>query len=645
MGVLALSGCRSHERAVSEAPPPNVQVTTQRVPDPPAFPDICIACQGERIPVIMYHDIIKERGPGSVYFDVTEQGFQDDMEWIKSHGAVPISLQDLYDHLTTGKQVPETAIVITFDDNYQGYYDYALPILRKFGYPSAMFVHTFYVGDKTHGRPKMTWDELKEISQDPLVTIGSHTVTHPSDITKLEPDQQQHELADSKAALEEHLGKPVPFLAYPDGNNNQQVQDLAKALGYKMAFSMHNQPAEESPNILCVGRYISTRLQKAWDDRTRSLEGGVLGVYRKKIVEAPVAFREGKFADTTLALVTGGAPVSLMSTTREGVLDFIRRTPDAVAGINGGFFAMAAINSTDNRMVGPCKTSDEPVVVVDNDSTRWEKLHNRPMVMWGPTEFAIAPYIPEQTLDPDNFLRFMPDLSDVFLTGVWLVHDGVARTEEQMGIFGSKDIEDPRRRAFIGQMPDGEIVIGASKDSSTSAQFAKAIAAAGVQEAVLLDSGFSTSLVYGDKIMASGHSTATEPSRPVPHAIVIKGVPDPATEEAARLAVPATDPIVVERVTHRHHHVASARGAKAASPAAVPDASAGSPAFDDPFASKPPGGDDKSPPSTGPDTSPPATKPPASKPPDKNPPTPPPATTATTGGTPPPATTGTTGGR
>jgi hypothetical protein len=36
-----------------------------------------------------------------------------------------------------------------------------------------------------------------------------------------------------------------------------------------------------------------------------------------------------------------------------------------------------------------------------------------------------------------------------------------------------------------------------------------------------LDSGFSTSLVDGDKVLVTGHTSPGIPSRPVPHAIVL----------------------------------------------------------------------------------------------------------------------------
>ena len=125
----------------------------------------------------------------------------------------------------------------------------------------------------------------------------------------------------------------------------------------------------------------------------------------------------------------------------------------------------------------------------------------------------------------------MKEYTDCFMGGVWLVHKGVARPRELQDIFGASDIQDFRRRAFIGITKEGEFVAGAATTSVSSEKFAEAIAEAGVEEAVLIDSGFSTSLIFDGKVKASGHSSATEPSRPVPHAIVILGELDPASKD------------------------------------------------------------------------------------------------------------------
>jgi biofilm PGA synthesis lipoprotein PgaB len=494
----------------------------------------------------MYHDIIERRGRGSVWFDCTRSEFEDQMRTILSGGYRPVSLDDLYRHLTTGIELPGKPIVLTFDDNYQGFYDIAWPILKQDNFPAAIFVHTGYVGKKT-GRAHMSWDTLESLIKNPLITIGSHTVSHP-DLTKILPDQVTEELADSKKALESHLNRNIDYVAYPDGTNDSATQTAAKDAGYKMSVTIANGPAEESPNIECVNRYIQTRLNKAMTDCEDAMKGAV-GVYIGPIKGGPVAFKEQSVKGRMLELISGGAPESLTSLTRESVLDFMHRS-QAVAGINGTFFDMAAIESTDNKLVGPCLTSDSDTLLLDNEPFRWPKIRNRPLVMWGPTEVAIVPYSPPLMNNEQLYKDLMPDVANVFLAGAWLVHDGNPRSREELSICSSQDVEDPRRRAAFGFLKDGTPVAAASKDSIPSSMFAEMLVAAGVQEAVLLDSGFSTSLVYGEKVMASGHSTTTTPSRPVPHAIVFKGDLDPASQAAAASAVPATDSVVVASQLH-----------------------------------------------------------------------------------------------
>lgn len=528
--MLGAASCGPKENPAPK-PAPVVETAPPAEPPPPVQPpytEISMKSQGQRVPVIMYHDIIAKRGRDSVWFDCTADEFRKQMELLQERGETPISLDQLYAHLTKGDPIPDRAVVLTFDDNYQGFYDNALPILKEFSYPAAMFVHTGFVGNKTGAHPKMDWKELKELVKDPLITIGNHTITHPSDLTKLDPEQQRKEIVEAKEKLESELGKPMDYFAYPEGNNDAAVQEVVRAAGHKMAFTIANGLAEESPNIVAINRYIHTRIEKALEDQEQAITGGVLGIYRSPLKDAPVKYEEFESERVKVGMVTGGLPTSVLSDTREGVLDFVKRT-GAVAGVNGGFFAMSAIASTDNKMVGPWKTAEMPQVIGDEERYRWTKLHNRPLVMWNGTEIAIVPFAPDSMRDPAAFSDFMPDMTDTFLSGVWLVHANVAQTREAMNTFASKDIQDPRKRAFMGVMSDGTFVVGASLQSVTSSGLAQALAAHGIAEAVLLDSGFSTSLVYGESIKAFGHSTPTNPSRPVPHAIVIKGTLDPET--------------------------------------------------------------------------------------------------------------------
>jgi poly-beta-1,6-N-acetyl-D-glucosamine N-deacetylase len=495
----------------------------------PTEKNICFRAQNRRVPVLMFHDLVPVRDKTTLWYDCTIEEFEQILTAIDLEGFTVISCDDLYQHLTIGKDVPEKSIVITFDDNYQSFYDYAWPILQRYEYPVAMFVHTGFVG-KLEGRPKMSWDTLKELAKSELFTVGAHTINHYLDLKERDTITQQDELVTSKADLERELGIDIPYMAYPNGSNSEETQLLAQQAGYKMAFTIENTAAEESPNIYAVGRYVHTRLMQSILDKDNAILGAPADIFRTKWKEdAPVRYVKGDYDGVPLRMTFGGKPQTAMSQEgREPVKNFVDRL-GGVAGINGGFFAMAAIASTDNRMVGPLKTPDMTEIEVDESKERWPKINNRPLVIWSKDEFALLPYIPAQMRVEEQYQYFMKDYTDCFMGGVWLVHNGVPRISELQNAFGASDIQDYRRRAFIGVTAEGEFVAGAAVTSVSSERLARAIAEAGVEEAVLIDSGFSTSLIYDGKVKASGHSSPKDPSRPVPHAIVIMGDLDPSS--------------------------------------------------------------------------------------------------------------------
>jgi len=71
-----------------------------------------------------------------------------------------------------------------------------------------------------------TWKEIERL--DPaVVTIGSHTMTHPI-LTSLSPDETEAETRDSRAVLEKRLGRPVSLFCYPNGDLNDGVLASAR---------------------------------------------------------------------------------------------------------------------------------------------------------------------------------------------------------------------------------------------------------------------------------------------------------------------------------------------------------------------------------------------------------------------------------
>lgn len=148
---------------------------------PSPFPEINEKAKLARVPVIMYHDILPKK---QVFFDVTPQEFEQHLQLIQKQGLTPISFDQLTIHLRTGLPLPEKPILLTFDDGYGGHYEYVYPLLKKYGYPGVFSIYTSKVGVNS-GRTHVSWEQLQEMAANPLITIASHTVTHPADLRVL----------------------------------------------------------------------------------------------------------------------------------------------------------------------------------------------------------------------------------------------------------------------------------------------------------------------------------------------------------------------------------------------------------------------------------------------------------------------------
>ncbi len=88
----------------------------------------------------------------------------------------------------------------------------------------------------------LTWDEIKLLSTEPLITIGAHTMNHVC--VKQQNDQLvREEILNSKIEIESKIGQTVNHFAYPFGGTfdvDSQAFEIVKRVGYKTATL--NQP-------------------------------------------------------------------------------------------------------------------------------------------------------------------------------------------------------------------------------------------------------------------------------------------------------------------------------------------------------------------------------------------------------------------
>lgn len=166
--------------------------------------------------------------------------FRGHMEALLSAPVVPVDINSavsLVRSEATGRYV-----CVTFDDGYYDNLEVAVPILEELGIPASIFVVSAVIDRRArlpwYGRqpPLLSWDEIRDIDQRALFSVGAHTRTHPI-LTSLDADQAMNEIAGSKSDIEEILGREVTEFCYPAGYFGPREVDLVARAGFRAGIS------------------------------------------------------------------------------------------------------------------------------------------------------------------------------------------------------------------------------------------------------------------------------------------------------------------------------------------------------------------------------------------------------------------------
>ncbi|MGF1497158.1 MAG: polysaccharide deacetylase family protein [Elainellaceae cyanobacterium] len=468
------------------------------------WPDLHEQARLAKVPVMMYHDILPVK---EVFFDVTPEEFESHLQLIQENGLTPISMDQLVTHLRTGLGLPEKPILLTFDDGYIGHYEHVYPLLKQYGYPGLFSIYTYKVG-RDHGRPGVNWDQLREMAADPLVTIAAHSINHPRDLRDLTDADLRLEVVESKRILEAELGIPIRYFTYPEGNYNERVAEAVAEAGYRAALTMDNAEdrfAGASQSLLAVDRMGQSQLRRAVEETWGGPPSPRWGTGFD--FTAPIRKTHPVFEDLPLTLVTGGKPITIHADSRYQVEEIMAGT-EAVAVVDGGFFSMKYLDS--NVMIGPVLSQHTRRFVPGNPGENL-KLNGRPLVLISPDEVRFIPFEAANHNSRAGVRAEMPDVTDAFVGAAWLVKDGQARSPASFGDLFDFDAE--RHRAFWGINQAGQPVIGITNGRIGSVDLGEVLQQAGFRDAVMLDSGASTSLAY------RGEPMTMYTPRPVPHVV------------------------------------------------------------------------------------------------------------------------------
>jgi peptidoglycan/xylan/chitin deacetylase (PgdA/CDA1 family) len=243
-----------------------IQKTT---PAPPALP----ATGESSVIVLLYHQF-KPAGipiPAKFQWTLNQDVFESEMKYIHDNGYHVVPLSDLIRFLKHEITLPPGSVVITIDDGYKSAIVYAAPILKKYGFPWTFFIYPDFI-TVNEGSGAASWKDLLELQKEG-VDIESHSMTHPQ-LTRhrqlikgvwhnLSPEEYDawltNETAGARTLLEQKLGRPIPYFAYPYGDYNSQVKAKAIAAGYKAILTVAGNPVHSTTDPFSIGRYTITQ--------------------------------------------------------------------------------------------------------------------------------------------------------------------------------------------------------------------------------------------------------------------------------------------------------------------------------------------------------------------------------------------------
>lgn len=174
----------------------------------------------KKVPILIYHSIDEFHDHGSKELYVTPENFEDQMKYLRDHGFTLLTFERWNEIYNVRKP-----IFITLDDGYKNNLN-AFTIFQKLQTQNFKPTATFFVISDFVGRSnRLSESDLKKLADSGLISIQSHTATHP-DLTKV--TDYPYQLKSSKDKIQNITGKPVIALSYPYGSYNPKVLDETK---------------------------------------------------------------------------------------------------------------------------------------------------------------------------------------------------------------------------------------------------------------------------------------------------------------------------------------------------------------------------------------------------------------------------------
>ena len=193
----------------------------------------------------MYHRFEENKYPST---NIKIKEFIKHIEILENNKISFVNPKNFENELKNNKL--ERKVLLTIDDGFESFYKNAWPILKKKKIPFILFISTREVGAFNY----MSWDQIREISNEDFVEIGNHSHTH----EYLVDESKEVIISDIKKSIKifkKELGKNSDFFSYPFGEYSLEFKDIIVSLGFKYAFGQHSGVMDETKDFYELPRF------------------------------------------------------------------------------------------------------------------------------------------------------------------------------------------------------------------------------------------------------------------------------------------------------------------------------------------------------------------------------------------------------
>lgn len=199
--------------------------------------------------ILMYHRFGEDRYPAT---NIRVEQFEEHLAYLQDNGFTVLPLPEVIDRFESGEPLPPRTVVITVDDAYSSALTVARPMLAAADMPWTLFVTTDQP-DRQLG-DFMSWDDIRELDADPMVTIGHHSGAH-HHMPDHDAATNRHDIERANARFEAELGYVPDLIAYPFGEYSDAVLAVIREFDFRAGFGQHSGVAHPQEARLELPRF------------------------------------------------------------------------------------------------------------------------------------------------------------------------------------------------------------------------------------------------------------------------------------------------------------------------------------------------------------------------------------------------------